>query len=69
MTLFKNIITDEMPKTKKEARKYFQSDECIKGKKLKSFEVEKDVFETQTDPYTNYVYPNLSHYNITAVFE
>lgn len=68
MTLFKNVISDVRPSTKKEIKKYFCDDERIKGKKLVSFEVQYDNIGTQMDMYTSY-HNVANHYNIVAEFE
>ncbi len=68
MILTTKIVTTTPPRTKKEARSYF-NDERIKGKRLVSFECRLDNFKTQTDPYTGHFNLGASYYDLTAEFE
>lgn len=69
MVLYKSIVTSKKPSTEKEVIAYFRDNERIKGKKLKSFTVELDVFATQMDNYTSYHNVHANHYDLIAVFE
>jgi len=69
LTLSTHIVTVSKPSNKREVRQLFRNDPRIKGKKLISFTVELDKFETERDPYTNYHNLHADHYDITATFE
>ena len=69
MVLYKSIVARKKPSTEKEVIAYFRDNERIKGKKLKSFTVELDVFATQMDNYTNHNNVHANHYDLIAVFE
>ncbi len=68
MIIVKKIVATKKPETSKEVISFFEKDERIKGKKLKSFSVLLDIFGTDNNDFIRHNDFGVNNYKVIAVF-